>query len=415
MPRFGDRRDWFFERRFGLFVHWGIYAIPAFHEQVQNVKHVPRGEYEKLAGQFNPVRFDPDAWLDLAEAAGMGYVCFTTKHADGFCMWDTKQTDYNTMNTPYGRDVLAMLADACRRRGLPLCLYHSVLDWHHPNYPNEGRHHELPGPEPGDEPDFDRYLEFMKAQVRELCTEYGELGGFWWDTNVPELHDPSINAMIRELQPAAVINNRGFDEGDFGTPEREYDPSVAEQLTYDRPTEACQSVGRWSWGYKSDEDYYSDAHLIRSIGGFLAKGANYLLNVGPMADGTIPDEAAAILRRIGVWFHAVRESFEGAEPASHLIENRDVLLTRKGNDLYVHLVREPASGAVSLAPIDALPREAVLLNDGRPVEAYVGAPGHMRPGVANCLRLRELPANEFEGTVMVVKLTFDEFPKVKES
>lgn len=129
--------------------------------------------------QVIQVRYDPDAWLDLAEEAGMEYVCFTTKHHDGFCLWDTAQTEYNVMRSPCGKDVLGMLAQACRRRGFPLCLYYAVADWHHPNYPNQGRSHELPGPEAGDEPDLDRYLDFLRAQVRELCTAYGELGGFW--------------------------------------------------------------------------------------------------------------------------------------------------------------------------------------------------------------------------------------------
>jgi alpha-L-fucosidase len=139
LTRFGDDRDWFFEKRFGLFVHWGLYSIPAWHEQMQWRKRVPRGGYEKLAGQFNPVRFDPDAWLDLAEEAGMQYLCFTTKHHDGFCLWDTAGTDYNVMNSPYGRDILAILAEACHRRGFPVSLYYSAVDWQHPNYPNQGR------------------------------------------------------------------------------------------------------------------------------------------------------------------------------------------------------------------------------------------------------------------------------------
>src|SRR5215510_11936126 len=183
-PRFGDARDWFFQKRFGMFVHWGLYAIHGWHEQEQWRNRVPRNEYVKLASQWNPTQFDPDRWLDVAQEAGMKYVCFTTKHHDGFCLWDTKQTDYNTMNTPYGKDVLKMLADACHRRGVPLCLYYSIADWHQPNYPNQGRSHELP-PQTGDQPDWPRYLEFLKAQVRELCTNYGELGGFWWDMNVP--------------------------------------------------------------------------------------------------------------------------------------------------------------------------------------------------------------------------------------
>jgi alpha-L-fucosidase len=237
--RFGDARDWFFEKRFGLFVHWGLYAIPAWQEQMQWRAEVPRQEYERLIQQFNPVRFDPDAWLDVAEAAGMRYIVLTTKHHDGFCLWNTAQTDYNVMNSPYGRDIVGMLADACHRRSFPLCFYYSVADWHHPNYPNQGRSHELAGPQAGDRPDWEAYRAFLVAQVRELCTQYGQIHCFWWDMNVTGIVDASINHMIRSLQPGAVINNRGLDEGDFGTPERGDEFGGNEALPFERPTKPC--------------------------------------------------------------------------------------------------------------------------------------------------------------------------------
>lgn len=415
VERFGDDRDWFSERRFGMFVHWGLYAIPGWHEQHQWRGEVPRKEYERLIDQFNPSRYDPDAWLDLAEQTGMRYICLTTKHHDGFCLWNTAQTDYNVMRTPYGRDVVGMLADACHRRSFPLCLYYSVADWHHPSYPNQGRSHELAGPEPGDEPDFERYREFLVAQIRELCTQYGEIHGIWWDMNVTGVVDPSINALIRSLQPRAVINNRGFDEGDFGTPERDYDAALDQALAFSRRTEACQSVGRESWGYKSDEDYYSHRHLISSVDKAMARGANYLLNVGPKADGTIPGEAVEILGVIGEWYERVEESLLDVEPASDLIENRDVLLTRRGNTLYVHLHRYPTTRRVLLKPIAREPRAATLLNTGKPVECSLtdlptlrmGSHGEHIAGKQEFLRLRDLPVDEHGSTVLVVKLEFD--------
>ena len=405
---FNDGRDWFLRKRFGLFIHWGLYAIPAWHEQLQWRGRVARADYQKLARDFQPSRFDPDAWLDLAQEAGMEYLCVTTKHHDGFCLWDTAHTDYNVMRTPYGKDVLRLLAEACRRRGVPLCLYYSVADWHHPNYPNQNRSHELPGPEPGDQPDLERYLAFLKAQVEELCTRYGEIHGFWWDMNVTGVRDPSINAMIRRLQPNAVINDRGFDDGDFGTPERDYDRAVDALPSFDRLTEACQSAGVESWGYKRDEDYYSDGHLIRSIDKYLARGANYLLNVGPMADGTIPAEPARILRAIGRWYAAVREAFDGVEPASYLTENRDVLLTRRADALYVHLHKPAASTRVVLKPIAGLPRRATLLNTGAPVEAGLDLLPSQHVDYRPYLRLRNLPVNELCNTAPVIKLEFDE-------
>lgn len=405
-PRFGDRRDWWFEKRFGLFVHWGIYAIHGYHEQAQWRARVPRSEYVKLAQQWNPVRFNPDAWLDLAAEAGMKYVCFTTKHHDGFCLWDTKLTPYNTMNTPYGRDILRQLVDACHRRKVPICLYYSIADWHHRNYPNQGRHHELP-PQPGDEPDLMKYLVYLRGQVRELCTNYGEIQGFWWDMNVDEHVDPSINAIIRELQPGCVINNRGYDEGDFGTPEREDHKGTAEALVLTRRTEACQSIDSESWGYRPHPDFYTDRHLLRSIDKFLARDGNYLLNVGPKADGTIPEESGAVLRRIGAWYRAVQESLENVEPASALTVNRDVLLTRRGNVLYVHLHTDPATESVKLAPLATAPVRATLLNTGEPVKWSITIPPRDHEQQAKSLRLRELPVNRHANTVLVVKLEFD--------
>ncbi len=408
-PRFGDGRDWWFSKRFGMFVHWGLYAIHGFHEQEQWRARVPRKQYVELARQWNPVRFDPDAWLDLAAETGMKYLCITTKHHDGFCLWDTRQTSYNTMNTPYGKDVLRLLSDACHRRGVPLCLYYSIADWHHPNYPNQGRHHELP-PQPGDDPSLPKYLDFLRLQVQELCTNYGELGGFWWDMNVDQHIDPSINDMIRKLQPNAVINNRGFDAGDFGTPERDYDKNGEESLTFDKRTEACQSVGTESWGYRADEDYYDDRHLLRSIDKYLARDANYLLNVGPAPDGTIPDRPASILRRIGKWYHAVAESLEGTAPASHLTSNRNVLLTRKDNSLYVHLHKDPVSEAVKLKPLKAAPKRCTLLNTGQAVAFATDMVPSDHVEQQGYLRLTKLPVNELANTVLVVKMEFEQIP-----
>ncbi len=408
IDRFGDKRDWFFDKRFGLFVHWGLYAIPAWHEQQQWRGRVPRAEYVKLIDRFNPTEFDPDSWIDLAQAAGMEYMCFTTKHHEGFCMWDTATTDFNVMNSPFGRDILAELASACNRRDFPLCLYYSVVDWHHPSYPNQGRHHELAAPEPGDVPDLPKYIEYLKAQVRELCTNYGKIHGFWWDMNVAETVDPSINSMIHELQPAAIINNRGFDDGDFGTPERDWEASVDEELAFDKPTEACQSVGTQSWGYRIDEDYYTDRHLIASVAKILAKGGNYLLNIGPKADGTIPAQSDRILRNIGKWYDIAGETLTASEPASHLSDNRDVVLTRQGNTLYVHLLETPICSSVILKPLNVLPKSAVLMNDGSELPTSVDMLPMQHYEGEGYLRIYDLPANEMADTVMVLQLEFDD-------
>jgi alpha-L-fucosidase len=407
---FHDGRDWFFEARYGLFIHWGLYAIHGFHEQEQWRLGVPRAKYVKLIQRFNPAKFNPDEWLDLAQQSGMRYLCITAKHHDGFCIWDTKQTAFSVMNAPYRKDLIGMLAEACHRRRFPLEFYYSVADWNHPNYPNQGRHHELAGPEKGDVPDLAKYLAFMKEQVRELCTNYGEVHGLWWDMNVAEIRDPSIHEMIRRLQPKAVTNNRGVSEGDYSTPEREYDRSVQQTPWFTKPTEACNSVGMRSWGYRKDEDYYAERFLLQSMDTVFAKGGNYLLNVGPKADGTIPPRSAKLLLSLGQWVEKVKEALFDVEPASTLVEDRGVLLTRRGNTLYVHLASPPVGDSVVLKPLEQLPRRATLLNTGAAVKtANDLLPNHFREK-KGYLRLCKLPVHKLAGTVLVVKLEFDALP-----
>ena len=407
IQRFGDGRDWFFESRYGMFVHWGLYSIPGWHEQHQWRARVPRAEYVRLADQWNPKKFNPDEWLDLMEASGMKYITLTTKHHDGFCLWDTKQTAFNSMNTPYKKDIVGILSDACHKRKIPLCLYYSIADWNQPNYPNSGRHHELP-PQPQDSPDWDKYMGFLKEQVRELCTNYGEIHGFWWDMSVPVYKDTSVNAMIRQLQPKAVINNRGFDEGDFGTPERDYNNGATEAKGFDKLVEACQSVGMESWGFKKDEDYYTDRHLISSIDSYLARNANYLLNVGPTGEGVIPAESAAILKRIGKWKASVDESFRKVLPDSELISTAGVLVTKRDRTLYIHLNKLPVGNGIKLKPVNVLPSKTTLLNTGQAIDCVVNLCPGDHASQQPYLRLRNLPANESSGTVLVVKLEFDQ-------
>jgi len=404
--RFGDGRNWFFDRRYGMFVHWGLYSIPGWHEQHQWRARVPRAEYVKLANQWNPKKFNPEQWLDLMEEAGMKYITITTKHHDGFCLWDTRQTMFNTMNTPYKKDVIGMLSDACHKRKIPLCLYYSIADWNQPNYPNQGRHHELP-PQPNDSPDWDKYMVFLKEQVRELCTNYGEIHGIWWDMNVPVYKDSSVNAMIRKLQPKAVINNRGFDEGDFGTPERDYDNAAAEAKGFDKLVEACQSVGMESWGYKKDEDFYTDHHLIGSIDRYLARDANYLLNVGPTGEGIIPAEAAAILKRIGIWKKSVDQSFQQVRTDTELLSLPGVLVTKRDQTLYVHMNKATVGNGIKLKPINVLPTKATLLNNGKSIDCVVNLCPSDHASQQPYLRLRNLPANDLANMVLVAKLEFD--------
>ncbi len=411
IPHFGDARDWFFRKRLGLFVHWGLYAIPAWHEQHMYRMGWTRDQYRPLAKQFNPRRFDPSKWIDMMEAVGMEYLCFTAKHIDGFCMWDTRETNFNIMNTPYGKDAVRQIADACHRRAMPLELYYSVVDGWNPNYPNAGRPHEFKSPQPGDQPDLARYVDFVKRQIRELCTNYGELHGIWFDANHLKHRDPSFRQLIRSLQPKAVINNRGFDDGDYGTPERDYDNSVNSAIVFDKPVEACESVGYQSWGYRKDEDYYLPEYLIRGAHKAMAKGGNYLLNAGPTADGEFPRESLDLLAKVGSWYRAVKESLVEVEPGPRLAAAPNIITTRRGTTIYVHLLTPLTTGSVFLNPMQQAPQEAVLLNTGQRLECDVAAlPRLFNQNPPRCLRLRGFPSTAASAAGWVVRLSFHSQP-----
>ena len=402
IEQFNDARDWFFAKRFGMFIHWGLYAINGLQEQEQQRYEVPAAEYVKLIDRFKPEKFDPDRWLDLAEAAGMEYLVFTAKHHDGFALWNTGLTEFNVMNSPCGRDLAAELATACHKRQFPLEFYYSVVDWHHPAYPNLGRHHEIvTTPE---RHDWNRYMDFLKGQIRELCTGYGPVHGIWWDMNVPEYRDSAVHEMIRALQPAAMINNRGFDAGDYSTPERDFDPEGAnpDDMAFKRPTEACQSVGINSWGFRREEDYFSVRYFQRNIARTLAMGGNYLLNVGPDADGVIPPEATDILRGVGAWYHRVKPALT-ATPAPGLVENRHVLTTRNGDTVYVICPDGLNHSSLSLRPLEREPRSVTLMNTDATIPFTCEPIVYERPR-GKALRLRQIPVNDLNDTVPVFRI-----------
>ena len=394
---------WFKDKKFGMFVHWGLYSIPAVHEQYWQRWNIPAEEYVKLAGEFNPVDFDPAAWLDLAAEAGMEYLVFTAKHHDGFSMWNTAQTDFNVMNSPYGKDILKMLSDECHKRDFPLVVYYSVVDWYQPTYPNIGRHHEIVTDPDGH--DMAEYVDFVKEQMREICTNYGTIHGIWWDMNVPEYKDQSVHELIRELQPLAVINNRGFGDGDFSTPERDFDPEGANPHGgKHKLVEACQSVGVNSWGYRENEDYFSSKHLMQCIDRWLTEGANYLLNVGPDDKGIIPKRSKSILRNIGRWMKAIRPSFNGKlQPQS--LENESLKVIKDGKTLYVHCNDELHSSTLVLKPLKDAPKNVVLMNTGQKLDWTFEPIVYERHSGDEYLRIRKLPLDDLIGPA-VIKLEF---------
>lgn len=335
-----ERMAWFTQARLGLFIHWGLYALPAGQwpgrdskaraEWIMLQENLTSAEYEPLAAQFNPVKFDAKAWVAVAKAAGMKYIVITSKHHDGFSMYDSKVSTYDIMDaTPFKRDPLKELAAACREAGIVFCVYYSTADWHHPESPakySQRRRHPVTGKqnpdsgfhgEPKDNPDVGKYADYMREQVRELLTDYGPVGIVWFDGGgafrVPEraelLKGEELAAMIHRLQPGALINNRLGIKADYGTPEQRIPGGRTEE-----PFEVCMTLNR-HWGYnRFDQDWKSPALVVRNIADIVSKGGNYLLNVGPTAEGEIPAESIRILTEVGAWTTANAEAIYGAGP-----------------------------------------------------------------------------------------------------
>lgn len=390
-------------KRFGMFIHWGIYALSGFQEQYQYRKSISRSEYVKLAEQFNPTEYNPDEWVRLAKNAGVSYICFTTKHMDGFCMWDTVYTTFNIMNTPYGRDTLSLLAEACERHGISLSLYYSLPDCHHPNAYNPLSTHQML-PEPGDNPDNVLYREYVKNQITELMTRYGKIYTLFWDIP-PNINDPSMNEYVRSLQPGILINNRGYDEGDFATPER----SVPEGSCFENLTEACQSVGKQSWGYRIDEDFYTDRFLCGSMDKICVMGGSYLLNAGPMPNGMISEPYADKIRTIGDWYRRVEESFDRDRIPEDIYQCSEAITVRRKNYIYLHCNAQLESSGLSLKKMTVLPKSVILLNTCEPLKFGIDTLPDDFDGSKNSmhtpsLHIYNIPADALSNEVIVIKI-----------
>lgn len=400
MLRFNDERDWFIEKHYGMFVHWGIYSVGGRSEWERKKYNVSKEEYDKYIPQFKAENFDPAEWLDIAQGAGMEYIVFTTKHHDGFCMWDTEYTDYNIMRTAYGKDPLRLLADECHKRNFPLVLYYSCMDWAHEAYPNDGSCNSVhTDPSKHDMP---KYMEFLKNQIRELCTKYGKIDGIWWDNNNTRYADPSVNAMIRELQPSAVINDRGFSpDADFRTPER---AGKSDDATFDMPTEACDSISCGSWCCMKDGNYHSALYCMKNIVGYIARDANLLLNIAPEADGRFQKEYLDVLNRISPWFNKVKEALY-APHQRWVVYSRNIVCTGSGNTLYCFLMTPPSSTSLALIPLDTPAASVELLNTGKMLKAEFAG---LAPNKKSTIIVRNYPADELHGEIPVLKLTFEE-------
>ncbi len=418
-----ERMAWWREARFGLFIHWGLYAIPAGEwkgetnhaEWILTTAQIPVAEYERFAPRFNPEKFAPAEWVKAAKDAGMKYIVITSKHHDGFCLFSSELTDYDVMDaTPFKRDIMKELADECRKQGIKICWYHSIMDWHHPDYLPR-RDWETRSAEGAD---FDRYVEYMKGQVEELLTKYGDIGVMWFDGEWEYTWTPDrgvdLYAYVRSIAPNVIINNRvgkgragmagTYDpetaSGDFGTPEQEI---PATGLGYD--WETCMTMND-HWGYnKNDDNWKSAGDLIRKLVDIASKGGNFLLNVGPTAEGLFPPESTDRLKAMGEWMKVNGESIYGttASQFENLAWGRS---TTKGRKLYLHVFEWPEDGKLVVPGLVSRPEKATLLADPKKELEWDYQAG------TSVIFLPDRPSDPY---VSVIAVEFSEDPEVARS
>lgn len=378
----GPDVEWFIHDRFGMFIHWGLYALPARHEWVKNREKITNADYQKYFDNFDPDLYDPAAWARAAKDAGMKYFVITTKHHDGFCLWDSKHTDYKATNTPCGRDLIRPMVEAFRAEGLKVGFYHSLIDWHHPDYLVDRLH---PMRDDADARaanagrDIRKYAKYLRSQVRELLTNYGRIDYLFFDFSYPgedgkgheDWQSEKLLAMIRKLQPGIIINDR-LDLPD--TPGG-WDLRTPEQFMLRKPLvnpdgtpvlwETCQTFSG-SWGYHRDEQTWKSVEqLLLMLIGSVANGGNVLLNVGPTARGIFDDRALASLAGMGKWMKLCSRSIYGCGPAPEgFVAPSGCKLTcnQQTGRLYLHIFEWPIS-ELHLDGFAGKVRYAQLLHD----------------------------------------------------
>lgn len=348
------------DMRFGMFIHWGPASLTAHEIGWSRGEQTPIEKYDNLYKEFNPTNFNADEWVKVAKDAGMKYMVLTTKHHDGFCLWNTRETDYSVMNSPFRRDVVKELSDACKKQGMAFGAYYSVCDWHHPSFPLTS-----PGGSKKRETfDLDSYNRYLLAQIKELIINYGPLLYIWND--MPQMFDGrgtnTIN-MVRALQPDILINDRTGDGGDFGTPEQ-----TIGEFNMNKPWESCMTVSRsgiWAWGGEKDGVKSLEEcllMLIRAVGG----DGNVLLNVGPRPDGVIDPLQANRLKEMGQWLAKYGESIYATRGGPYKPASWGVS-TRKGNKVFLHVVKWPSDGVLQL-PVLSFKVKSVKKMTGQAVD-----------------------------------------------
>jgi alpha-L-fucosidase len=386
-----ERTQWFNEARFGMFIHWGLYAIPARGEWVRSTERMSHEDYLRYFNEFSARDYKPREWAGLAKKAGMKYAVLTAKHHDGFCLWDTQLTDFKSVNTPASRDLVKEYLEAFREEGIRVGLYFSIIDWRHPDFPHYGdRQHPMRDDKnyTNENRNFDRYLEFMHGQVRELLTQYGRLDIMWFDFSYGDMAGEKWKArelmeMVRSLQPHLIVDNRleGSGEksgtilssapsdfaGDFACPEQMIPPQgIINELGDPVPWEACITLNN-HWGYcASDRHWKSSDMVIRMLVECVSKNGNLLLNVGPDARGRILPESAEILERVGRWMDLNGESVYGCGAAC-FDKPEWGRFTQKENKLYAHIY-EAQAGGICLPYLADRIEKIRLLADGSEIE-----------------------------------------------
>lgn len=373
------RVEWFTQARFGMFIHFGLYSIPARGEWVRSEEFIPKEDYDPLIHEFNPTHCDMRQWMRAIRDAGAQYVVFTAKHHDGFCLYDSAYTDFKSTNSPAGRDFVREFLDAAREAGLRAGLYFSIIDWRHPDFPHYGdtQHPMRNDPAYSNENrDFNRYLDYFHAQVREVCSNYGKLDLLWFDFSYDGLRGEAWRAtelmeMVRSLQPDVVINNRlevsgeGYGSlaacsptpyhGDFITPEKMIPPHGLVDVE-GRPLvwESCVTMND-HWGYCATDNFYKPAPmLIKQLVECVSKGGNMILNIGPDATGRIPQRSLEIMAEMGRWLERNGASIYGCGPAG--MEKPEYgRITRRGDTLYYHLYEN----TIGPMPLPGLEKERV--------------------------------------------------------
>jgi alpha-L-fucosidase len=350
------RMKWWHEAKFGMFIHWGLYGILGRHEWAMDAEAIPVAEYEPLARQFKPKPNAARAWAKLAKQAGMKYMVMTTKHHEGFCLWDTATTDYCAPKQACGRDLAAEYVRAARAEGLRVGFYFSLMDWHHP----DGEKCAV------DEQARKRFIKYVHEQVRELCSNYGKIDILWYDVPAP-LADAKLwesakmNRMVRKLQPDIIINNRSRLPEDFSTPEQKI---VAE--AGGRAWESCMTMND-SWGYNANDDAWkSPKRIVLNLMICAHDGGNYLLNIGPKLDGSVPQPSVQILREVGRWMKTYGRAIYGTEKNT-IRGTPCVGLTSKGKKLHAICYYWPGK-RWSLAGITGKVKSVRLLPGGRRIK-----------------------------------------------